>query len=52
MSQRIKLGALGGVIHCYPTQVEVLKRLGDQFNKRRLTPLVAKLLQTVLTWRK
>lgn len=52
MSQHIKLGALGSVIHCYPTQVEVLKRLGDQFNKKRLTPFVARLLKTILRARR
>lgn len=52
MTKRIPLGALGGVIHCYPTQVEILKRLGDQFNKTRLTPRVATLLQTILRFRR
>jgi hypothetical protein len=51
MTRQIPLGALGGVIHCYPTQVEILKRLGDQFNKTRLTPRVANLLRTILRFR-
>ncbi len=51
MTAKIPLSKLAGTIHCYPTQVEVLKRLGDQYNKRRLTPSVAALLKTVLRWR-
>jgi len=51
MTAKIPLSKLAGTIHCYPTQVEVLKRLGDQYNKRRLTPSVASVLKTVLRWR-
>jgi len=52
MSSGLKLGALAGVIHCYPTQVEVLKRIGDQFQRGRLTPRVARLLKFILTSRR
>lgn len=52
MTSRLSLGKLAGTIHCYPTQIEVLKRIGDQFNKTRLTPPVAWLLKTVLNWRR
>lgn len=48
MTKKLSLGALSSTIHCYPTQVEVLKRLGDQYNKTRLTPFVAKLLKWIL----
>jgi pyruvate/2-oxoglutarate dehydrogenase complex dihydrolipoamide dehydrogenase (E3) component len=48
---KIPLSQLAGTIHCYPTQVEVLKRLGDQYNKTRLTPRVAAALKTLLRWR-
>ena len=34
-----------------PPILEVLKRIGDQFIKARLTPRVAWLLKTVLNWR-
>ena len=44
MTAGLKLWNLAGTIHCYPTQVEVLKRLGDQYNKTRLTPRAAWLL--------
>lgn len=48
MTRRLPLSALAGTIHCYPTQVEVLKRIGDQHNKSRLTPRVAGLLKSIL----
>jgi pyruvate/2-oxoglutarate dehydrogenase complex dihydrolipoamide dehydrogenase (E3) component len=51
ITRRQPLSALGGTIHCYPTQAEVLKRLGDQYNKSRLTPRVAGLLSAILRWR-
>lgn len=35
----------------YPTQAEVLKRLGDQYNKTRQTPFAARLLKSILGWR-
>ena len=52
MTARLPLSKLAGTIHCYPTQVEVLKRLGDQYNKRRLTPRVAAVLKTLLRWKR
>ena len=51
MTAGLKLSDLAHTIHCYPTQVEVLKRLGDQYNKSRLTPRVAALLKAVIDWR-
>lgn len=51
MTRRLPISALSSTIHCYPTQVEVLKRIGDQYNKSRLTPSVAGLLKTILRWR-
>ena len=51
MTAGLSLGTLSGTIHAYPTQVEVLKRIADQYNKTRLTPLVARLLKGVLAWR-
>ena len=52
MSAGIPLSKLASTIHCYPTQVEILKRLGDQYNKRRLTPRVATLLKLIIGWRR
>ncbi len=44
----VSLGKLGSVIHPYPTQAEVIKRAGDMFNRRRLTPFAKKILAILL----
>lgn len=46
------LGKLADVIHCYPTQVEVLKKIADNYNRTKLTPMVAKLFKKWLAWRR
>jgi pyruvate/2-oxoglutarate dehydrogenase complex dihydrolipoamide dehydrogenase (E3) component len=51
MTAGLTLSTLGRTIHCYPTQVEVLKRLADQYNKTRLTPRAASLLKAIIGWR-
>lgn len=50
ISRRIGLKALSRVIHCYPTQAEVWKRLCDQYQRSRLTPLAARLSRRWLAW--
>ena len=40
----LKLSDLGGVIHPYPTQAEITKRLGDSSMKSRLKPWMKRLL--------
>jgi pyruvate/2-oxoglutarate dehydrogenase complex dihydrolipoamide dehydrogenase (E3) component len=45
MNQGLKLEALSGVIHPYPTQAEVIKRLGDASMKSRLKPWMKSLLE-------
>ncbi len=47
---KVGLGAIGGVIHPYPTQAEAIKQAGDAYNRTRLTPFVKKLFANVLTW--
>lgn len=51
MTHKLSLGTLSSTIHCYPTQVEILKRLGDQYQRTRLTPRIASWLRWVLQWR-
>lgn len=50
MTKKLGLGSLGSVIHCYPTQVEVLKRIADAYARTRLTPTVAGLFKKWLRW--
>ncbi|QDU82291.1 Mercuric reductase [Polystyrenella longa] len=43
MQYKIGLGKIASVIHPYPTQAEAIRKLGDQYNRTRLTPFVKKL---------
>ncbi|MEP7338180.1 MAG: mercuric reductase [Acidobacteriota bacterium] len=48
----LKLSALSTTIHPYPTQAEVLRRLGDSYNRTRLSPAVSKLFKKWFAWRR
>jgi pyruvate/2-oxoglutarate dehydrogenase complex dihydrolipoamide dehydrogenase (E3) component len=52
MTNKLGLSALAGTVHAYPTQIEVLKRLGDAYMRTKLTPRTAKLLRLILRWRR
>ncbi|MFC1600805.1 mercuric reductase [Candidatus Sumerlaeota bacterium] len=52
MAAKLQLGALGGIIHPYPTQAEAIKQTGDARNRARLTPFVAGLFSKWLAWRR
>lgn len=44
MTNQVGLGGIGASIHPYPTQAEAIRRLGDQYNRTKLTPFSTKLL--------
>jgi len=44
MTHGLGLGKLASSIHPYPTQAEAIRKLGDQFNKSRLTSTAKRLL--------
>ncbi len=50
MKHRIGLGKIASVIHPYPTQSEAVRKLGDQFNRTKLTPTVKSLFNAWLRW--
>ena len=52
MSQDLSLSALSNTIHCYPTQSQVLQRMGDQFQRTRLTSFTARLLKRIIRSRR
>ncbi|ACY18984.1 pyridine nucleotide-disulphide oxidoreductase dimerization region [Haliangium ochraceum DSM 14365] len=52
MSRGIGLGALGAVIHPYPTVALALRQVADQYMHTRFTPLVARILGWVLALRR
>lgn len=50
MTHGLGLSRIGSAIHPYPTQAEALRKLGDQYNRTRLSPLVKSLFTKWLTW--
>ncbi len=52
MNQRLKLEALGSVIHPYPTQAEVIKRLGDVSMRSRFKPWMRRILKKYFSIRR
>ncbi|MEM8913320.1 MAG: mercuric reductase [Planctomycetota bacterium] len=50
MKNGLGLAKIGSSIHPYPTTGDVVRKLGDQYNKTRLTPNVAKLFRKWLAW--
>lgn len=50
MTHGLGLGKIATAIHPYPTQVEAIRKLGDAYNRTRLTPFVKKLFRTWLAW--
>ncbi len=47
MQQKISLGKIASVIHPYPTQTEIIRKIGDQYNRSKLTPLVSRILKYI-----
>jgi len=43
MTHKIGLGSVAGSIHAYPTQAEVFKKVGDAYQRTKLTPTVEKI---------
>jgi pyruvate/2-oxoglutarate dehydrogenase complex dihydrolipoamide dehydrogenase (E3) component len=52
MNHGIGLSRFAGTIHPYPTQAEALRKLGDAYNRTRLTPTVKKIFERLLAWRR
>jgi len=52
MTAGLGLGAVARTIFPYPTQAEAMKRVADAYNRTRLTPLVKRLFEKWLAWRR
>jgi pyruvate/2-oxoglutarate dehydrogenase complex dihydrolipoamide dehydrogenase (E3) component len=52
MTHKIGLGRIAKTIHPYPTQADAIRKLGDQYNRSRLTPKVKALMTQWLAWRR
>jgi pyruvate/2-oxoglutarate dehydrogenase complex dihydrolipoamide dehydrogenase (E3) component len=50
MKGRLGLKTLGATIHPYPTQAEAIRKIGDLYNRTRLTPFLKSLMQRWLAW--
>ena len=50
MTHGLGLAKIGSTIHPYPTQSEAIRKLGDQYNRTRLTPLVGSMINKWLAW--
>lgn len=50
MTQKIGLRRLAATIYPYPTRGEAVRRIGDLYNKSRLTPAAARLIRWWLRW--
>jgi pyruvate/2-oxoglutarate dehydrogenase complex dihydrolipoamide dehydrogenase (E3) component len=48
----IGLSTIARTIHPYPTQAEAIRKIGDAYNRARLTPRVSGLLRRWLAWRR
>jgi pyruvate/2-oxoglutarate dehydrogenase complex dihydrolipoamide dehydrogenase (E3) component len=52
MVAKQKLGILSSTIHPYPTQAEVLRKVGDAYMRTKLTSAVKKIFTKWLAWRR
>ncbi|PIR16904.1 MAG: mercuric reductase [Elusimicrobia bacterium CG11_big_fil_rev_8_21_14_0_20_64_6] len=52
MNNGVGLPGIGTTIHPYPTQAEAIRKLGDAYNRTRLTPFAKSALSAVLKWRR
>ncbi len=52
MTNGLRLGDIAKTIHPYPTQAEAIRKVGDLYNRTRLTPLVKRAMNTILALRR
>jgi pyruvate/2-oxoglutarate dehydrogenase complex dihydrolipoamide dehydrogenase (E3) component len=48
----LPVSALSATIHPYPTQAEMLRRIGDVYNRTRLSPTVSKVFKKWFEWKR
>jgi len=52
MVAKQSVGVLSSTIHSYPTQAEVLRKIGDAYMRTKLTPTVKMIFEKWLAWRR
>ena len=50
MQNKLTIAQVGNTIHPYPTTADAIRKLGDQWNRKRLTPQNQRLLALLLRW--
>jgi pyruvate/2-oxoglutarate dehydrogenase complex dihydrolipoamide dehydrogenase (E3) component len=50
VTEGLSIGSIAKTIHPYPTQAEAWKRLGDSWNRTRLTPRVRQIFERWFRW--
>ncbi|MDP2606869.1 MAG: mercuric reductase [Deltaproteobacteria bacterium] len=52
MVAKQSVAVLSSTIHSYPTQAEVLRKIGDAYMRTKLTPMVKRVFEKWLAWRR
>jgi pyruvate/2-oxoglutarate dehydrogenase complex dihydrolipoamide dehydrogenase (E3) component len=52
MTHNLGLKQIAGTIHPYPTQAEVIRQIGDAYNRTRLTPFTKSFFSRLMAWRR
>ena len=52
MTHGLELKKIANTIHPYPTQAEAIRRIGDQYNRTRLTPRMKAMMKTLIKWQR
>ena len=52
MTNNIGLGKIAATVHPYPTRAEAIRKVGDQYNRTRLTSKVKDIMTRLLAWRR
>lgn len=52
ITHKLKAGALSATIHPYPTQASVLQRIGDAYNRTRLSPTISNVFKRWFAWKR
>ena len=52
IQHKMKIGELAAIIHPYPTEAEIINRLGDASQRGRLKPWMKQALVKVFQWRR
>ncbi len=50
MAGGVGLATIAQTIHPYPTQAETIRKIGDMYNRTRLTPRLSRLFRRWLSW--